>query len=252
MDLNLNQKNVLITGSSKGIGFGLAQAFLDEGANVLVNARRDIDTSLFKFKHNDQLFTVQADVSTTEGVKLISKKVFEVFQSKLDIIICNVGNGKSVAPGTETSEDWQKSFQTNFFSTTNTIEGLKSLVSKNGSILCISSICGIEVLGAPLTYSAAKAALNSYVMGLSRVMAKEGVRVNAIAPGNILFAGSTWEQKLKDNEKSVKDMLDREVALKQFGSIEDISNMALFLTSEKAKFVTGSIVVVDGGQVRGW
>lgn len=252
MELNLNQKNVLITGSSKGIGFGIAQAFLDEGANVLVNARGDIDSSTFKLKNKDQLFTVKADVSNPEGVKLISKKVSEVFKNKLDVIICNVGSGKSVIPGSETSEDWQESFQTNFFSTTNTIEGLKNLVAKNGSILCISSICGIEVLGAPLTYSAAKAALNSYVMGLSRVMAKEGVRVNAIAPGNILFEGSTWEQKLKDNEKGVKDMLDREVALKKLGSIEDISNMSLFLSSEKAKFITGSIIVIDGGQVRAW
>lgn len=253
MELNLTSKNVLITGSSKGIGFGIAQAFLNEGANVMVNARGEIALDAFKVKNKGQLTAVNADVSTSEGVNIIAKKVGEIFQNKIDILICNVGSGKSVAPGMETSEEWKKSFEINFFSTTNTVEGLKKLITpKTGSILCISSICGLEVLGAPLTYSAAKAALNSYVMGLSRVLARDGIRVNAVAPGNILFEGSTWETKLKDNEQAVQNMLDREVALKTLGSVDDISNMSLFLSSEKAKFVTGSIIVVDGGQVRAW
>lgn len=253
MELNLGQKNVLITGSSKGIGFGIAQAFLNEGANVMVNARGEISLDAFKTKNRNQLSLVRADVSTSEGVNAISKKVGEVFQNKIDILVCNVGSGKSVVPGTETIEDWKNSFEINFFSTTNTVEGLKKFLTlKTGSILCISSICGLEVLGAPLTYSASKAALNSYVMGLSRVLALDGIRINAIAPGNIFFEGSTWETKLKTDEKAVQDMLNREVALKTLGSVEDISNMSLFLSSEKAKFVTGSIIVVDGGQVRAW
>ena len=253
MELGLSGKNILITGSSRGIGFGLAQAFLDEGANVMINARNDIDSLSFKLQNKDQLFIVQADVSTSDGVRTIAKKVSDVFHNKLDVIVCNVGSGKSVPPGSEHSEDWKKSFEINFFSTTNTIEGLRNLVTpKTGSILCISSICGLEALGAPLTYSAAKAALNSYVVGLSRVVGKDGIRVNAIAPGNILFKGSTWEQKLKENEKLVLDMLEREVALRTLGGVEDVSSMGLFLSSEKAKFVTGTIVVVDGGQVRGW
>lgn len=253
MELNLNRKNVLITGSSKGIGFGIAQAFLDEGANVMVNARGGIDVSSFRLKHQDQLFVAQADVTTPDGIQVIFKLISEVFKNKIDVIVCNVGSGKSVPAGTEKVDDWRNSFEINFFSTTNTIEGLKKFVTpKSGSILCISSICGLEALGAPLTYSAAKAALNSYVIGLSKVLAKDGIRINAIAPGNILFAGSTWEQKLKDNEKAVKEMLYREVALNQLGSVEDVSNLALFLSSEKAKFITGSIVVVDGGQVRAW
>lgn len=253
MDLNLNQKNVLVTGSSRGIGRGIAQAFLDEGSNVMVNARTDVDIKKFNLRNSNQLSVVKADVSTVEGVSIIEQQILEKFQNRLDIIICNVGSGKSAPPGTESYVDWKNSFEINFFSSTNTIEGLRRLITpKTGSILCISSICGLEVLGAALTYSAAKAALNSYVIGLSRVMGKDGIRVNAIAPGNILFDGSVWDQKLKADEKAVNNMLEKEVALNTLGSVSDIANMAVFLSSEQAKFVTGSIVVVDGGQVRAW
>jgi 3-oxoacyl-[acyl-carrier protein] reductase len=253
MELSLKQKNVLITGSSRGIGFSIAQAFLDEGANVMVNARGEINLELFKAKNKNQLSFVTADVLTPSGVAALAKNVSKIFQNKLDVLVCNVGSGKSVAPGMEKNEDWKKSFEINFFSTTNVIEEFKKTMTPNtGNIICISSICGLEVYGAPLTYSAAKAALNSYVVGLSRVLANDGIRINAVAPGNILFKGSTWEKKIIDNEVAVKAMLEREVPLKRFGSAEDVSNMVLFLASEKASFVTGAIIVVDGGQVRSW
>ena len=253
MELGLSQKNVLITGSSRGIGFAMAQAFLNEGANVLVNGRSNEMSIPLKSIRDKQLFYIAGDVSTIEGINTISKNISTVFQNKLDILICNVGSGKSVPPGSEVREDWNKSFETNFFSTTSTIEGLKKFLTPgSGNILCISSICGLEVVGAPLTYSAAKAALNSYVVGASRVFSRDGVRINAIAPGNILFEGSTWDNKIKENKKAVQDMLDREVALKKLGDVEDVANMALFLSSEKAKFITGTINVVDGGQVRAW
>jgi 3-oxoacyl-[acyl-carrier protein] reductase len=253
MELNLNQKNVLVTGSSRGIGFAIAQAFLDEGANVIVNSIGDFSMESLKVKNKSQLTYIKADVTQQDEAEKIVKKVTEIFNNRLDVLVCNVGSGKSIAPGFENRDEWQKSFEINFFSTTNIIEALKKFITRQtGSILCISSICGLEVLGAPLTYSAAKAALNSYVVGVSRVLGKDGVRVNAIAPGNILFEGSTWEAKIKENKLAVQDMLEREVSLKTLGNVDDISNMALFLSSEKAKFITGSIVVVDGGQVRSW
>lgn len=251
MELDLKNKNVLITGSSRGIGFGIASAFINEGCNVLVNSRSDIDLS--KFPKSDKISKSMADVTTADGIKNLQSSVKTFFNDQIDILICNVGSGTSAAAGKETFDDWQKSFNTNFFSTTNVIEALRHKVVKNsGSITCISSICGLEQLGAPLTYSAAKAALNSYVVGLSKVIGKDGIRINAVAPGNILFDGSVWDRKVKENEVAVKAMLEKDVALNKLGSVEEISNVVLFLSSPKASFVTGSIVVVDGGQVRSW
>jgi 3-oxoacyl-[acyl-carrier protein] reductase len=243
MELNLGTKNVLVTGSSRGIGAGIAQAFANEGSKLLLNARNDFTTTQLK---------VIADVRETSGVQALANGVMNHFGGKLDVLVCNVGSGKSVPPGQESSADWKNSFEVNFFSATNVIETLLPFMGQNGSIICVSSICGLEHFGAPLTYSAAKAALNSYVVGLSKVIGKKGLRINAIAPGNILFEGSVWDRKLQENPSAVSQMLEKEVALSRLGRTEEVSNVALFLSSEKASFITGSIVVVDGGQVRSW
>jgi 3-oxoacyl-[acyl-carrier protein] reductase len=124
------------------------------------------------------------------------------------------------------------------------------LEANGGAIVCISSICGQEfVPGAPLTYSAAKAALNSYVRGIARPLGKIGVRINAIAPGNILFDNSVWKKKLDDDTDTVYNMLSTYVALGELGAPRHVANLALWLASSASSFCTGSIFVVDGGQV---
>ena len=87
-------------------------------------------------------------------------------------------------------------------------------------------------------------------MLISRFLGKKGIRINGIAPGNILFEGSSWSQKIKDNKEDVYKMINDEVPLNKFGTDEDISNLASWLLSKKAEFVTGSIFVSDGGQTR--
>jgi NAD(P)-dependent dehydrogenase (short-subunit alcohol dehydrogenase family) len=117
--------------------------------------------------------------------------------------------------------------------------------------VCISSVCGQELVpGAPLTYSAAKAALNAYIRGIARPLGKDGVRINAIAPGNILFEGSVWQRKMNEDAVALEQMLVRDVALAKLGTPNDVANLALWLASPMASFCTGSIFVADGGQVR--
>jgi 3-oxoacyl-[acyl-carrier protein] reductase len=118
------------------------------------------------------------------------------------------------------------------------------------AIICISSICGLAALGAPVTYSAAKAALNATVKGLARPLAKEGIRINAVAPGNILFPGGTWDRKLQEDKDGVEAMLTREVALGRLGTPGEIAGLVTFLASPRAGFITGAIYVADGGQLR--
>ena len=138
----------------------------------------------------------------------------------------------------------------NFFSTTNIVEAARPyLKDSSGTIVCISSICGTNIVnGAPITYSVAKAALNHYVQAISIPLAKDKVRINAIAAGNILFKGSSWEDKLKKDESGVLDMIKQNVPLNKFGDIADVANLTLYLSSPVSKFVTGSIFHVDGGQ----
>ncbi|MDC0253323.1 SDR family oxidoreductase [Bacteriovoracales bacterium] len=249
MNLNLEGKTFFVSGSTQGIGLGIAKGLLEEGANVILNGRDQEKYESIKINLIGNHEFISGDVSEQEG----SIRVFSFLEEKesLDGLVCNVGSGSSVPPGQETQSEWERVLKTNFFSATNLIEKCLPLLKKSGgNIICISSICGQAALGAPLTYSASKAALNSYIKGLARVVGKDGIRVNAIAPGNIIFPGSVWERKTREDNVSVQKMLEKEVALKRLGGPEEIAHLACFLSSAKASFITGSLVVADGGQLR--
>ncbi len=250
MNLNLSGKKALITGSSQGIGFFIAKALNKQGCDVVLNSRNSLSLEkALKDIPGSKGFV--ADISSFEGAKYLIEKTIESIKS-LDILICNVGNGKSVPPGNESPEEWQKVFANNLWSTTNMVEASWDLLSKNkGVVVCISSICGIEVIpSAPITYSTAKAALNHYVKSISKPLGKHGVRINAIAPGNILFEGSVWDKKIKKNPKGVETMLKKEVSLNKIGHPSHIADLSCYLCSPLSSFTTGSIWTVDGGQVR--
>ena len=146
----------------------------------------------------------------------------------------------------------EKSLDENFFSTINTINFFeKKLIKSKGIIICISSICGLEYIkGAPLTYSVSKSALNTFIRYYSKILGPKGVKLNGIAPGNILFKGSTWEKKLKKNKRSVNLMLKKDVSMRKLGTLKDISGLVEFLVKSNSDFINGSIFVVDGGQIK--
>lgn len=250
MDLNLKNKKVFVSGSSKGIGLGIAKKFLEEGSHVVLNSRNKNElTSTASLYENCN--SVAGDVSNPEEAALVIKKTAQILGG-IDIIVCNVGSGLSVAPGNESYNEWQRIFDINFFSTTNVIESaLHHLKKSQGSIVCISSICGNETIpGAPVTYSVAKAALNTYVKSISVPLGLDGIRINSVAPGNINFEGSTWEKKLAKDPKAVEEMLIKNVPLNKLGSPSDVANMVVWLASDVANFVTGTILMADGGQTR--
>ena len=194
---DLINKKVLVTGSSFGIGLEIAKSFSSSGSVIALNGRNK--SNLKKAARgilNSKI--VDGNVEDPDESKKIVTKAVSLLNG-LDILVCNVGSGKSAKPGFENYKDWQSTFKRNLFSATNIIEAAKKyLIKSKGNIICISSICGIEyIVGAPITYSVAKSALNSYVKMNSKILGAYGVRINAIAPGNILFKGSTWDKKIK-------------------------------------------------------
>lgn len=249
MDLKLKNKIVLITGSSSGIGRDIASKFLQEGCHVIINGRNEQKLRNAS-KALENCFYVKGDITDDKDIEKIVKICIKKYK-KIDILICNVGSGRSKPIGKESINDIEKMLKINFYSSTKIIYKLKqTLIKSKASIICISSIAGIEFTTAPTGYTVAKAALNAYVSSISRYFAKKQVRINVVAPGNILFKGSVWEKKLLKDKKQVNKMLKTEVPMNRFGVVEEISNLVVFLSSKCSSFTTGSVITIDGGQTR--
>jgi len=244
------QKIVLVTGSSRGIGFDIASRFLNDGHQVILNGRNEEQLKTASKLLSGTAFKV-ADVSEPLEAQGLVDFVIKTW-GRLDVLVCNVGDGRSVPGGKETLADWQKCFNVNLWSVTNMVESaLNELEKSKGCIVCISSICGMEYIqGAPVTYSVAKAALNAYVKASSVHLGKKGIRINAIAPGNIIFEGSVWERKLAEDPANVEKMLTNCVPLSRLGKAHEVSEVVNFLASSSATFVTGTVWKCDGGQTR--
>lgn len=249
MDLGLAGKTAVVTGSSHGIGRAIARALIAEGCRVVANGRdpaRLAETAAAEGMADH----LAADVSRPDGAAALVD--FALARcGAIDILVCNAGSGRSVPPGEETPAEWQRVLAVNLDVATNMVAAARPALERSrGAIVCISSIAGMAALGAPVAYSAAKAALNAYVRGIARPLASAGVRINAVAPGNTDFPGSTWERRRRDDPDALARMLDADVALGRLGCAEEIADVVAFVASPRASFMTGTVVVVDGGQLR--
>ena len=254
MNLELKDKVVFVTGASRGIGLGIAIGFAKEGARVAASGRdRDSLADVVK-KIEDaggDAHAFQGDMRNETEIRNCVEEVVGKW-GRLDILVANLGTGKGRRGWDIEESEWNEMLDINLVSGVKAVKvSVPHLMnSKSGSIVFISSIAGIESLGAPPAYEAGKAGIIAYSKYLARSLAERKIRVNVVAPGNILFPGSTWDEKIKADKNAVQKMIEAEVPMSRFGCPEDIANAVLFLASEKAGFITGSCLVVDGGQTR--
>jgi 3-oxoacyl-[acyl-carrier protein] reductase len=245
MDLRLVGKRVAIIGGSRGIGRAIVEGFLQEGAQVLAIARSQTDLDTLAQSRGCR--ALMADLSNEAGAAALHRAVNDAF-GELDVLVCNVGSGRSVPPGEETAPEWRRMLDINLFPAVFALDACRDLLAEGGAVVCISSIAGRRVLGAPVAYAAAKAALDALIANSARPLSDRGVRIVGVAPGNILFPGSVWDRKTVEDKDGVDVMLRRDVALKRLGKPQEIADLVVFLASERASFITGTVVTADGGQ----
>jgi 3-oxoacyl-[acyl-carrier protein] reductase len=250
MNLELTNSQVVIIGGTKGIGLSIARNFLSEGAVVHIisrNINRELKIELEK-KKPSRVYFYQSDATIEESLNQTYPQILQNSKNKIDILIANVGNGSGVLDSVPKKDDWDLSWDINFKSALNSIRVFSDKISEsNGSITFISSIAGIEYLGAPISYSTAKSALIAFAKSLSHKLAPN-VRVNVVAPGNILIENGTWDKKMKMNPEIITLMINEKVPLKRFGLACEVSDLVLFVSSIRASFITGACFVIDGGQ----
>lgn len=240
------KKNIFISASSSGIGYHLAKKYKSIGYNVIINGK-----NLSKLKKASeslgQCKYFLGDLTDKKTIKTIVRGIKKKYKY-VDVLICNLGNSDFK----KNNNNFEHAFKYNFFSATNLIDYSRTILKKDISkIICISSICGLEYIdGAPVGYSIAKSALNSYVKLISNELAKKNITINGIVPGNIIFKGSTWDLKIKKNPKKIKMYIKNNVPINNFGSPSDIFETCRMISENSGKFITGSLFKLDGGQTK--
>jgi 3-oxoacyl-[acyl-carrier protein] reductase len=252
MDLRLEGKSVLVTGGSRGIGRAIAEAYVAEGANVLIVGRtaETLDAVVAEVSAGKGAGTIKSRVCdcSDEAQLLALRHDLERAGGELDIVVANVGSGKSVPDVVPGSKEWQLTWSNNFEPALFTARTFVGMLERSaGNIIFISSIAGLGAMGAPVDYATAKAAISALARNMALKLGAK-VRVNVVAPGCIFFKDGTWDEKQKADPEMVQTMLDSQIPMKRFGTPQEIAFSVLFLSSEKAAYITGTTHVADGGQ----
>jgi 3-oxoacyl-[acyl-carrier protein] reductase len=255
MDLELNNKKILITGSSQGIGLATAESFLKENAKICLVSRGS--KGLFENEQRlqskygiDSVFALRCNCINVQSLETLKQEMVKKWNS-LDIIVINVGEGRSVSDALPDNEQWQNTWNSNFESALQTARTfLPMLEESRGVLLFVSSIAGMEAFGAPTDYSTAKTAVIALAKNMARKLATR-VRVNVVAPGNVYFEGGSWDEKIKQDKERIDNIIKKTVPMNRFASPSEIADSIVFLCSDRASFTTGSVLVIDGGQTVG-
>lgn len=252
MDLGLAGKVAIVTGSSRGIGRGIATRLAEEGAHVVLCARGadDLDAAVRAVPGPGRTVGVVVDVTSVDGATALVDAAVEQLGG-LDIVINNVGGSGARSFDGMDADDLQTVLDRNLFPALNVSRAsLPALRERGGGVIAmIASIWGREGGGGP-GYNIAKAAEISLAKAMARDLAQDGIRVLSVAPGSTLFPGGSWERRLREDPEGMAAFIERELPWGRLGSVEEVADAVTFLVSPRASWIVGACVTVDGGQSR--
>jgi 3-oxoacyl-[acyl-carrier protein] reductase len=246
-------KTALVTGASRGIGRATALALAEPGAHVLVHYGRSAQEaqSLVEIirSKGGRADAMSADLGTPEGATLLAKEVRFIVGKQLDVLVLNAGVSKAATIKDHTVEDFDNLFATNVRSPFFLVQQLLPILGEGSNIIVISSIGAHAVVGKPgldnpslLAYASTKGALETLVKNWAAILGPRGIRVNALAPGVIDTDMSNFAKTEAGREATLGMQ-----ALKRIGKPEDVADVVVFLASDKARWITGASIPVDGG-----
>lgn len=243
-------KTVLVTGAAKGIGRQIVIDFLNLGCNVCLNYNTSFkeakELEQEAIKSNQNLIIYKADVSDRKQVEAMVEFCIKCY-GKIDILVNNAGIAKYQLFTDIKEEEFREMIDTTIMGTFNVTQEVlqKSMISnKSGSVINISSIWGMVGASCEVHYSTVKAAIIGMTKALAKEVALSNIRVNAIAPGII----DTDMIREYFSEEEIND-LKNEVPINRIGTVNDVSNLVVFLASDKAEYITGQVISPNGGMV---
>ena len=244
----LENKTAIVTGGSSGIGRAVAERFAKEGARVLIVGRKE-DALRETAATSDKISYVVGDITKTGTIERIMQAVEERFNGQLDILVNNAG-WCPVQPITEiTIEDYDRAFSLDVRALVElTVHALPKIRAAKGCILNLSSVGATHRAPNLSMYVGAKAAVENFTRVWALELAADGVRVNAIAPGAIRTNIWNSTDLSPEDAKKHEEGIAAGIPFGRFGAPEEVANVAAFLVSDEASYVSGAVYAVDGAQ----
>jgi len=249
----LENKTVLVTGASRGIGHATAAALAKAGAHVLVHygrSRQEAESLVVEIRRKGgRANAISADLGTPDGASSLADQVRSIVGDRLDVLVLNAGISKAARVADYTVEDFDRLFATNVRGPFFLVQQLLPILGEGSSIVAISSAVARTVVGKPsvenpsiLAYASTKGALETLVKNWAALLGPRGIRVNAVAPGVIDTDMSNFTKTEAGREVALGMQ-----ALKRLGKPEDVADVVAFVSSDGARWITGARIPVDGG-----